>query len=70
MVKSMRDLLSALILAVCLIGSAWAACPDGDISGDCQVDFDDVNFLAERWLDPAGSPARTTAALSPTPELS
>jgi len=32
-----------------------ADCLEGDVSGDCRVDFLDVALMAERWLDPAGS---------------
>jgi len=34
-----------------------AACPEGDLDGNCRVDFNDVKFLAGRWLDGPGSPA-------------
>ncbi|MHC4478380.1 MAG: lamin tail domain-containing protein [Planctomycetota bacterium] len=30
-------------------------CPDGDVDGDCKVDGNDLRFLANQWLDPAGS---------------
>ena len=30
------------------------ACPPGDLSGDCKVDFADLLVLAGQWLDPAG----------------
>jgi len=40
-----------------LVGSVWAACPDGDVYDDCRVDWFDLKFLADHWLDPAGSPA-------------
>ena len=37
---------------------AWAApCPPGDLTGDCQVNIDDLVFLAQHWLDAPGSPA-------------
>jgi len=36
--------------------AAGAACPVGDINGDCTVDFRDVWELGEQWLDgPAGA---------------
>jgi len=55
--SSVRNLLPALILVMFLVGSVWAACPDGDVYDDCRVDWFDLKFLADHWLDPAGSPA-------------
>src|SRR4030042_259586 len=48
-----------LILAVVgsLVGPGWAACPDGDLTGDCKVDFEDIRVLAEQWLYPPASQA-------------
>ncbi|MBN2136966.1 MAG: lamin tail domain-containing protein [Sedimentisphaerales bacterium] len=40
-----------------LVGTAVGACPEGDLDDNCRVDFNDVKFLADRWLDPAGSAA-------------
>jgi len=34
----------------------WAACPQGDITGDCVVDLADVAALAEQWLDRPACP--------------
>jgi hypothetical protein len=31
------------------------ACPQPDLSGDCQVDIDDLVLFADYWLDPVGS---------------
>jgi len=55
MLRAMGSLLVILILAVFPVGSVWAACPDGDLTGDCEVDFEDVRVLAEQWLSPPGS---------------
>jgi len=30
------------------------ACPQGDMYEDCQIDWFDLMFMAEHWLDPAG----------------
>ncbi|MHC4706205.1 MAG: lamin tail domain-containing protein, partial [Planctomycetota bacterium] len=30
-------------------------CPKGDLDGDCDVDFNDVDFFVFQWLDPPGS---------------
>ncbi|MHC4707856.1 MAG: lamin tail domain-containing protein, partial [Planctomycetota bacterium] len=30
-------------------------CPDGDLNGDCDVDFNDVEIFAGQWLDPPES---------------
>ncbi|HOK96947.1 MAG TPA: hypothetical protein PKW71_12575, partial [Anaerohalosphaeraceae bacterium] len=39
-------------LAWLLLSAAGIAaiCPQGDVSGDCRVDLDDVAVLAEQWL--------------------
>ncbi|MCK4293995.1 MAG: lamin tail domain-containing protein, partial [Planctomycetes bacterium] len=57
MLRSLRASLLAVALSASLAGSAWSACPQGDLDNDCRVDFNDVKFLAHRWLDPPGSPA-------------
>ena len=33
---------------------AGAACPIGDLTGDCRVDWDDLGILVEQWLGPEG----------------
>ena len=45
-------LLTLLASAAIVVGSE---CPEGDLSGDCKIDFDDVWALAQYWLSPAGS---------------
>ncbi|MBN2269174.1 MAG: lamin tail domain-containing protein [Sedimentisphaerales bacterium] len=53
MLKSLRIGLLALVLFF-----AWPAageCPQGDLTGDCLVDFDDVRALASQWLYPPDS---------------
>lgn len=37
------------------------ACPIGDISGDCQVDFTDFGILANQWLQAPGCPSADIA---------
>jgi len=46
-----------LAAAVFLACSVWAACPEGDLDGDCEVSFRDVQTMAEQWLGPFGSEA-------------
>ena len=60
---ALGKLRSILILIVigALVGSVWAACPDGDLDNGCQVDFGDLRFLADHWLDGPGSPANLIA---------
>jgi hypothetical protein len=50
----MRISLLTLILTTSLVGSAWAACPDGDLNGDCEVNSLDLGIFVEQWLDPPG----------------
>ncbi len=45
-----------IVLIVSLAGSAEGACPTGDLNGDCRVDLDDLEILAEQWLAPPQSP--------------
>ena len=56
----MRSLVKGWFLSLTAVffvvfGSVWAACPDGDLTGDCGVDFDDVRTFADQWLYPSGS---------------
>jgi hypothetical protein len=30
-------------------------CPEGDLDGDCEVDFNDLEIFVLQWLDPPGS---------------
>ena len=55
MYRRVRVLLLGLVLAVFLDGFVRAACPEGDVHEDCRIDWQDVQFLADRWLDAAGS---------------
>ncbi|MBN2139043.1 MAG: lamin tail domain-containing protein [Sedimentisphaerales bacterium] len=57
MVNSLRFSLFSIVLTLCLLGSGWGACPEGDLDNNCRVDFNDVKFLADHWLEPVGSPA-------------
>jgi len=57
--------LFTLVLTVFLVvspplvrrGGARAECPQGDLNEDCEVNLQDVQVLAEQWLDPPGSSA-------------
>ncbi|UCG57676.1 MAG: lamin tail domain-containing protein, partial [Phycisphaerales bacterium] len=40
-----------LVLTVTLAGLVRAECPAGDLNGDCQVGFEDLRVLAEKWLE-------------------
>ena len=46
----MRISLFSLLLTAVLVGSVNADCPGGDLNRDCQVDFLDVQVLAQEWL--------------------
>ncbi|MBL7153812.1 MAG: lamin tail domain-containing protein, partial [Phycisphaerae bacterium] len=49
--------LFSLVLAILLGRPLGAECLNGDLSGDCRVNFEDVWSFADQWLDPAGSEA-------------
>src|SRR3990172_4915227 len=57
MLKSIGVLLFCIAILLSSAGSAFAACPEGDLDDNCKVDFGDVMFLAERWLAGPGSQA-------------
>ena len=45
-----------LALILTLPCALWAVCPDGDLHEDCQIDWRDLDIIAQYWLEPAGSP--------------
>jgi hypothetical protein len=51
MPRSIKISLLTLMLTVSLVGSVWAECPVGDLSGNCQVDLPDLMVFAGQWLD-------------------
>ena len=55
--RSVGLYLVSWVLTISIAGSAGAICLEGDLSGNCRVDFEDVLSLAEQWLDPAGGNA-------------
>ncbi|MDD5327287.1 MAG: lamin tail domain-containing protein [Phycisphaerae bacterium] len=49
----MRIYLFSLVIVAFLAGFAAAGlCPEGDLSGDCRVDWWDIKVFAEQWLNP------------------
>ena len=40
-----------LMLTISLAGSVLAVCPLGDLSGNCEVDWEDLQVFAGQWLD-------------------
>ena len=50
MFRYARILLSALATSLFLAVSAFAACPEADLNGDCRVDLADMHIFAEQWL--------------------
>ncbi len=38
-----------MVIGLCLINSAFAACPSADLTGDCFVDFEDFALMANQW---------------------
>ncbi|UCG48421.1 MAG: lamin tail domain-containing protein, partial [Phycisphaerales bacterium] len=61
MPRSAVDTFLILTAIAALFGSVRAACPEGDLENDCQVNFRDLMFLANYWLDGPGSPANLIA---------
>jgi len=64
MPRFMKISLLSLVLTVALLGSPMgslrtvkAECPAGDLNGDCQVNFLDIQVFAEQWLAAPESPA-------------
>jgi len=57
MLRLMKITLFGLVLAISLVGSGKANCPAGDLNGNCEVDMEDLQILAEQWLAPPDSPA-------------
>ena len=55
--KSAGLYLLGLFLAISIAGSVRAICLEGDLSKNCEVNFEDVLLLAGQWLDPVGSDA-------------
>jgi len=49
--------LFVLALTTSLACSVGADCPIGDLNSDCQVNSEDLQVLAEQWLEPSGSSA-------------
>lgn len=37
------------------------ACPEGDLSGDCEVGLEDILLMAQQWMDPPGCDGYTKA---------
>ncbi|MCK4302553.1 MAG: hypothetical protein KAW91_07250, partial [candidate division Zixibacteria bacterium] len=56
----MRFSAATLMIAAIFAAIVGAACPIGDISGDCTVDFRDVCELGEQWLDTSAGTADLT----------
>ena len=53
--KNVRISLFSLVTIVFLAGSAVAKlCPEGDLNGNCRVDWKDIEVFAGQWLDNGG----------------
>jgi hypothetical protein len=50
MAQSVKILSIRLLLVMCLSSIVRAACPVGDLNGDCYVDSLDLQIFAEQWL--------------------
>ena len=64
---AMRTPFLPLLLIVSLFGSAGITCPEGDLSGNCRVDWEDLQLLADRWLDYSCSAPECEADLDGVP---
>jgi len=53
----MKVVAVAVGVVVAVLGGAWGACPEADLSRDCQVDFLDLQILSEQWLAAPEQPA-------------
>ena len=51
---SVKTWFFVLALASSLFCSVEANCPAGDLNNDCRVDLQDLEILAQWWLEPAG----------------
>jgi hypothetical protein len=51
---SVKTWFFVLALASSLFCSVGANCPAGDLNNDCRVDLQDLEILAQWWLEPAG----------------
>jgi len=49
-VKPFETRLITLLLVFLCACCVQAVCPEGDLSLDCEIDFDDVRVFAEQWL--------------------
>ncbi|MBW8016750.1 MAG: hypothetical protein FVQ82_11230 [Planctomycetes bacterium] len=47
----MKSFLSFGIIILSALITCCFACPDGDLTGDCFVDIDDLAIIAQQWLD-------------------
>jgi len=56
-ITSMCSISVIIVVVLCSYSPAEGSCPQGDIYPDCRVDWLDVQFFAEHWLEPVGSPA-------------
>ncbi|MBN2269689.1 MAG: lamin tail domain-containing protein, partial [Sedimentisphaerales bacterium] len=55
--KSAGLYLLGLFLTISIAGPLYGICLEGDLSGNCEVNFEDVLSFAGQWLDPAGGDA-------------
>jgi hypothetical protein len=57
MFGSIRIPLLVLALTLPLAGFVRAGCPIGDLDGNCEVNFEDLQIFTEQWLAPPESSA-------------
>ncbi len=61
MAQSVKICSKYLFFILCLSGIVRAACPVGDLNGDCYVDSLDLQIFAEQWLT---APAQDSAEVA------
>ncbi|MCX5634577.1 MAG: SUMF1/EgtB/PvdO family nonheme iron enzyme [Planctomycetota bacterium] len=49
--RSYITILAAVLFVSCCGLPCFAACPSVDLTGDCRVDFADINALSAKWLN-------------------
>ena len=63
----MRIPFVSLLITLSMLWIVAVGCPEGDLSGNCRVDWEDLQLLADRWLDYSCSAPECEADLDGVP---